>query len=189
MGMSNHEFNASEKKEGERGTPALFPSRRRENEGMSAPSPFMEAALTLARESISAGGGPFGAVVVRDGRIVGRGANRVVPSGDPTAHAEIVAIRAAAAALATHDLSGCEIYTSCEPCPMCLGAILWARIARVHHACDRADAAEAGFDDRAFHEEVARASDARELSFVTDGRERGLDVFRAWLRYPGRRSY
>lgn len=113
---------------------------------MSA-SPFMTLALELARASIETGGGPFGAVVVRVDRILGRGQNRVVPSMDPTAHAEVVAIRAAAAELGTHDLTGCEIFTSCEPCPMCLGAIYWARPARVVFASTAHDAADAGFDD------------------------------------------
>lgn len=153
------------------------------------PSPFMGVALELAHASIRAGGGPFGAVVVHGGRIVGRGANAVVASRDPTAHAEIVAIRAAAAALATHDLGGCEIYCSSEPCPMCLGAILWARLARVHHACHRVDAAAAGFDDQAFHEELGRDGERRAIPFVNEGREHGLAVFREWLAKTDRRGY
>jgi len=154
-----------------------------------ATSRFMDAALELARTSIESGGGPFGAVVVREGRILGRGQNRVVPFRDPTAHAEVMAIRATAAELGTHDLSGCEIYTSCEPCPMCLGAIHWARLARVHFACHRADAAAAGFDDQAFYDEIGRALEHRSIPMVPDGRERGLDVFRAWLANPGRLAY
>jgi len=154
-----------------------------------SPSPFMREALHLAHASIQAGGGPFGAVVVRDGRIVGRGANRVVPELDPTAHAEVVAIRGAAAALGNHDLGGCEIYTSCEPCPMCLGAIQWARLARIHYACTRADAAAAGFDDRTFHEEVTRPAERRAIELVGEGREHGLEVFRAWLAKADRRAY
>jgi tRNA(Arg) A34 adenosine deaminase TadA len=149
----------------------------------------MKEAIELAHASIAAGGGPFGAVVTRGGRVVGRGANRVVASADPTAHAEILAIRAAAAELGTHDLGGCEIYTSCEPCPMCLGAIHWARLARVHHACTRADAAAAGFDDLCFYEELALAPERRAIPVLLDGREPGLEVFRAWLAKPDRRSY
>jgi tRNA(Arg) A34 adenosine deaminase TadA len=149
----------------------------------------MSAALELALASIEAGGGPFGAVVVRDGRIVGRGANRVVPAKDPTAHAEVEAIRAAALALGTHDLMACEIFTSCEPCPMCLGAIHWARLARIHFACHRADAAAAGFDDQVFHEALRRPAEERAIPMLADGREQGLAVFRAWLAKTDRRIY
>jgi tRNA(Arg) A34 adenosine deaminase TadA len=149
----------------------------------------MVTALELARASIESGGGPFGAVVVREGRILGRGQNRVVPGQDPTAHAEVVAIRAAAAELRTHDLGGCEIYTSCEPCPMCLGAIHWARLARVHYACSRADAAAAGFDDEAFYAELAKDPEGRSIPMLPDGHEQGLAVFRAWLAKADRRLY
>ncbi len=154
-----------------------------------SPAPFLTLALELAHASIEAGGGPFGAVVVRAERVLGRGQNRVVPTRDPTAHAEMVAIRAAAAELGTHDLSGCEIFTSCEPCPMCLGAIYWARLERVHYACHRADAAAAGFDDQEFYAELARPPGQRALLLVADGRERGLEVFRAWLARPDRQRY
>lgn len=154
-----------------------------------SPSPYLSLAVELALRSIDDGGGPFGAVVVRAGRIVGRGANRVVLARDPTAHAEIVALRAAAEALGTHDLSGCELFTSCEPCPMCLGAIHWARIARVHFACDRHDAAAAGFDDQAFYEELARPLAQRAVPLIAGGRELGLGVFRAWLAKADRRPY
>ena len=153
------------------------------------PSPSMSAAIDLALASIEAGGGPFGAVVVHSGRIVGRGSNRVVPSRDPTAHAEVVAIRAAAQALGTHDLAGCDIYSCCEPCPLCLGAIQWARLACVHYACTRADAAAAGFDDLAFYEELARAPEQRAIPLRPDGREHALEVFRAWLAKADRHCY
>jgi len=149
----------------------------------------MCVALELARQSIESGGGPFGAVVVREQRIMGRGSNRVVPATDPTAHAEIVALRAAALELGTHDLGGCELFTTCEPCPMCLGAIHWARLARVHFACDRRDAAAAGFDDLAFYEELSRPPGERAIPLLGDGRELGLAVFRAWLAKPDRRRY
>jgi len=154
-----------------------------------SPSPFLRAAIELAHRSIEDGGGPFGALVVREQRIVGRGSNRVVPARDPTAHAEVVALRAAAQALGTHELVGCELFTSCEPCPMCLGAIHWARIARVHFACDRRDAAAAGFDDLAFYEELARPLGERALPMLSDERELGLTVFRAWLAKPDRQRY
>lgn len=155
---------------------------------MSA-SPFMNQALELAHRSVAEGGGPFGAVVVRGERVVGRGANRVVPSRDPTAHAEIEAIREAASALGTHDLSGCVIFTSCEPCPMCLGAIHWARLERIHYACHRRDAAAAGFDDQAFYDELERPLPQRTIALVPDGREPGLAVFRAWLAKADRHPY
>ena len=154
-----------------------------------SPSPLMQVALALAQASITAGGGPFGAVVVQAGRIVGKGTNQVVAQRDPTAHAEVLALRDAARALGTHDLAGCEVYTSCEPCPMCLGALHWARIARVHFACDRHDAAAAGFDDEAFWRELARPAGDRALPLVADGREQGLAVFRAWLANPDRVPY
>jgi tRNA(Arg) A34 adenosine deaminase TadA len=154
-----------------------------------SPAPFLDLAIDLALASIGSGGGPFGAVVVRGDRVLGRGQNRVVPHADPTAHAEVVAIRAAAAELRTHDLGGCEIFASCEPCPMCLGAIHWARLARVHYACLRSDAAAAGFDDEAFYSELARPPGERRIPMVAGGRERGLLVFREWLAREGRRSY
>lgn len=108
-------------------------------------------AIELATTNVAAGGGPFGAVVVRNGETIGRGANRVTATLDPTAHAEVVAIRAACRQLRDFSLAGCTLYTSCEPCPMCLAAALWARLDRVVYAADRGDAAAAGFDDAAFH--------------------------------------
>lgn len=117
----------------------------------------MRRAIALSRRGVEGGaGGPFGSVVVKDGRIVGEGWNQVTSTNDPTAHAEVVAIRAAGAALGTFDLRGCEIYASCEPCPMCLAAIYWARIDRIHYGNGRADAARIGFDDAAIYDEVAR---------------------------------
>ncbi len=155
---------------------------------MSA-SAFMARAIELALESVATGGGPFGAVVVRSGSIVGRGANRVVPARDPTAHAEILAIREACSRLGTHDLARCEIFTSCEPCPMCLGAIHWAHLARIHYACTRADAARAGFDDQVFYAQLALPLEARRIAMIPDGREPGLEVFRAWTAKPDRTPY
>jgi tRNA(Arg) A34 adenosine deaminase TadA len=155
---------------------------------MSASAPMREA-IELALRAVAAGGGPFGAVVVRSGAIVGRGANRVVASADPTAHAEIVAIREACRALGTHELSGCEIFASTEPCPMCLGAIQWARIERVHYACTRADAAEAGFDDLLFHDELGRALPDRRIPMLAEGRAEALAAFLAWRAKPDRNPY
>jgi tRNA(Arg) A34 adenosine deaminase TadA len=134
-------------------------------------------------------GGPFGAVVVSGGRIVGEGWNEVTSTNDPTAHAEVVAIRAACAALGRFDLSGCEIYTSCEPCPMCLSAIYWARLGRVYYGNGRADAARIGFDDAALYAEVAMAIEARSLPMVQllPGEARG--AFDDWERKADRIRY
>ncbi len=116
---------------------------------------LMRRAITLAEESVRDGGGPFGAVIARNGEIVAEAANSVVPDRDPTAHAEVNAIRKAAHKMGTYDLSGCEIYTSCEPCPMCLGAIYWARIDKIYYANDRKDAASIGFDDDFIYKEIS----------------------------------
>jgi tRNA(Arg) A34 adenosine deaminase TadA len=129
-------------------------------------------------------GGPFGAVVVRGTRIVGRGWNRVLCSSDPTAHAEVEAIRDACARLGTHDLSGCEIFSSCEPCPMCLSAIHWARLDAVHQACTGADAAALGFDDAAIAEQLAASPDDRSLPVHRLMREEGLELFDEWRALP-----
>jgi tRNA(Arg) A34 adenosine deaminase TadA len=124
---------------------------------------LMREAIRLARESAAEGGGPFGAVVVKDGEIIARGKNRVVPDIDPTAHAEVLAIRAACRELGTYDLSGCVIYASCEPCPMCLGAIHWARLDRIFYACTRDEAAAAGFDDSLFYFEAGQPLEQRRI--------------------------
>jgi guanine deaminase len=123
---------------------------------------LMREAIRLSRESMADGqGGPFGAVIVRNGEVVSTGQNRVVRDADPTAHAEMMAIREACKKLNTHSLEGCEIYSTCEPCPMCLGAIYWARLDRVYYACTRDDAASAGFDDSLFYYEVAMPKEQR----------------------------
>jgi len=128
------------------------------------PDDFMRRAIALSREKMDAGaGGPFGAVIVADGRIIAEGWNQVTSANDPTAHAEIVAIRAACAALDRFSLEGCEIYASCEPCPMCLAAIYWARLDRLYFANDRDDAARIGFDDDAIYREVALPIAARSI--------------------------
>ncbi len=141
---------------------------------------FMREAIALAVESVAAGGGPFGAVVVKDGRIVSRGSNRVTLANDPTAHAEVNAIRQAAATLGTFDLSGCELYTSCEPCPMCLGAIYWAHIDKVYYGCTKADAKEAGFDDSFIYDEMALPHEARRLASECILGDEAMAAFRAW---------
>ncbi len=156
----------------------------------AADAAFLRQALALAAQSAGSGaGGPFGALVVRDGRVLGRGTNRVTTANDPTAHAEIVALREACAALRSFSLEGAELYASCEPCPMCLGAIWWARIARVHHAGTRADAAEAGFDDAALWDEVARPPEARVLALRQMLPDEGRAVLRAWSEKADRVAY
>ncbi|WP_198376626.1 nucleoside deaminase [Neoroseomonas rubea] len=141
---------------------------------------FMRRAIALSCQGVAEGGGPFGAVVVKDGRILGEGRNAVVPSRDPTAHAEVVAIRAACAALGTHDLSGAVIYTSCEPCPMCLGAVWWARITEIVYGNDRADAAAIGFDDAAIYEEVCLPIAQRRLPLRRLLGTEAIEAFRLW---------
>lgn len=149
----------------------------------------LREAIALARASVSNGGGPFGALVVRDGEVLGRGQNRVVRDGDPTAHAEVVALREAAARLGTHDLAGCEVYASCEPCPMCLAAAWWARVERIHYACTHVDAAAAGFDDALLYEELAKPPSARRLVMRQALRDEGLAAFEDWAAKPDRVPY
>jgi len=150
---------------------------------------FMRRAITLSCQGVAAGGGPFGAVVARDGRILGEGRNAVVPARDPTAHAEVVAIRAACAVLGTHDLSGAVIYTSCEPCPMCLGAIWWARIREIVFGNERADAAAIGFDDAAIYDEVCRPVPDRALPLRRLLAEEAMEGFRLWQAKPDKAPY
>jgi guanine deaminase len=151
---------------------------------------LMREALRLALENARSGrGGPFAAVVARDGDVVATGANRVVATNDPTAHAEVVAIREACRRLGTFRLAGCEIYSSCEPCPMCLGAIAWARPARLFYAATRDDAAAAGFDDARFHGEAALPPGARSVPAEPLLREEAGAAFRAWAARPDRVPY
>ena len=157
-----------------------------------APSPadFMREALRLAREGVEArDGGPFGAVVVHGTEIVGRGWNRVVASHDPTAHAEIVAIRDAAQRLGTFRLDACELFTSCEPCPMCLGAVYWARLKRLWYAATREDAARAGFDDAWFYEQMALPIEERALPMRRLLGAEGRVPFQRWMALPDRTPY
>lgn len=154
------------------------------------PEQFMRRAIALSRQNLETmAGGPFGAVVVKDGRIVGEGRNQVIASSDPTAHAEIVAIREAASRLGTFDLGGCDIYASCEPCPMCLGAILWARIGRIYHANDRHDAKAIGFDDEAFYREVSLAPDGRTVPVERILADEARTVFKEWEADPNKIRY
>jgi guanine deaminase len=142
---------------------------------------FMSRAIQLSLENIRSGrGGPFAAVVVKDGKIIAEGANCVTSTNDPTAHAEVVAIREACKSLGTFELKGCEIYTTCEPCPMCLGAIYWARPERVYFANTAADASKAGFDDSLIYEEIPRPHAERKIPLIPMMREEALEAFRAW---------
>jgi guanine deaminase len=153
-------------------------------------SAHLSRAVALAVENVAAGGGPFGALIVGpDGAVLAEGQNRVTRDNDPTAHAEVVAIRAACAASGSFSLEGATLYTSCEPCPLCLSAALWARIERVVYAADRHDAARGGFDDREFYELFARP---REEWHVTIEASRPVDAaapFDAWLAHAARTHY
>jgi guanine deaminase len=150
---------------------------------------LLRQAIALAVESAGTDGGPFGAVVARGEEILSTGTNRVTASGDPTAHAEIVAIRRAAEALGTHDLSGCTLYASTEPCPMCLAATWWARIDEIAFAADRDAAARAGFDDAAIYKEVASEREVRSIPCRQALADEGEAPFQAWAANPARRPY
>jgi len=142
---------------------------------------FMRIALEEATRGVKEGhGGPFGAVIVRGGAVVSRAHNRVIETADPTAHAEMLAIRTASRVLARFDLSDCMLYTTCEPCPMCLGAVLWARIGNVIYGCSREDAAEAGFDDAAFHSVFGEAASDSPVVLIQRDRQACLKAFRKW---------
>ena len=154
------------------------------------PEDFMRAAIDAAFAGMRKGeGGPFGAVIVRGGEVIASGCNRVTSSHDPTAHAEVVAIRAAAQALGTHSLAGCTIYASCEPCPMCLAAIYWARLDRLFFACTRADAAAAGFDDEVFYQELAKPLDERSVPTALLLRDEAWTVMREWIARSDKTPY
>ena len=156
---------------------------------MAYEAKFMQEAIRLAAENARGGGGPFAALVVKEGKVVARSGNSVVPDHDPTAHAEVNAIRAACRALGDFQLEGCDIYSSCEPCPMCLGAIYWARPARVYYASTRDDAAAAGFDDSRIYQEIALDGPRRAIPFLQQREEGAGEEFRVWRELPGRREY
>ncbi len=151
---------------------------------------FLRMAIELARQGMNNNeGGPFGALVVKDGQIIGRGNNRVTSSNDPTAHAEVVAIRDACQSLGHFQLEDCVLYTSCEPCPMCLGAIYWARPDRIVFAASREDAAAAGFDDDFIYEEINLLPAERSISASQDLAEEANGVFEEWKQKMDRREY
>jgi guanine deaminase len=151
---------------------------------------FMTRAIELAKMGVEMDlGGPFGCIVVRGDEIVGEGNNRVTSTNDPTAHAEIIAIREACQKLGTFQLEGCIIYTSCEPCPMCLGAIYWARPEKVFFACTREDAANIGFDDDFIYDELEKSNDEREMVLLGFMRDEANEVFRNWAAKPDKVEY
>ena len=150
----------------------------------------MARAIQLSIDNVHSGrGGPFGAVIVRDGKIIGEGSNQVTSSNDPTAHAEILAIRLACANLGVFELKACELYTSCEPCPMCLGAIYWARVSRFYFANTAEDAAKIGFDDSFLYSELKHSHALRRIPAVQIMRQQALAGFRAWAERPNKIPY
>ncbi len=155
------------------------------------PTELMRRAIALSHEGMrdGVGVGPFGALIAKDGAIVAEGCNRVVATNDPTAHAEIVAIRAACAALGAFNLAGCEIYTSCEPCPMCLAAIYWARLSRISYANNRTDAARIGFDDDAIYREIPLPIEARSVPMTRLLADEARVAFDTWEKKPDKIRY
>lgn len=141
---------------------------------------FMKKAIDLSRKNIEHGGGPFGAVIVKDGVVIGEGFNKVTANNDPTAHAEVEAIREACKNIKNFDLSGAEIYTSCEPCPMCLSAIYWARLSKIYYANTKKDAAAIEFDDDFIYSEIPKPIDQRKIPMQQMMHAEALDVFKAW---------
>lgn len=151
---------------------------------------FMRIAIELSEQNVNEStGGPFGAVIVKDGVIVASSANKVVQQNDPTAHAEVSAIRLACQQLGTHNLEGCVIYTSCEPCPMCLGAIYWAHISTIYYGNTKADAANIGFDDHFIYLELERPMHQRKLQIVQLLRNEALSAFKLWENSESKKDY
>jgi tRNA(Arg) A34 adenosine deaminase TadA len=157
---------------------------------MSREEKFMQEAIALSRKGMEGGeGGPFGCVIVKDDEIIGRGNNKVLATNDPTAHAEVIAIRDACKNLNTFQLEGCEVYTSCEPCPMCLGAIYWARPQKIYFANNREDAAAIGFDDSMIYNEIQTPLTDRKIPIATVGRVQAIKVFEAWKAKEDKTAY
>ena len=151
---------------------------------------FMEKAIEAAEKGMNSNaGGPFGCVIVKEDKIIAEGFNRVTSTNDPTAHAEVVAIRNACKSLGSFQLDECVIYTSCEPCPMCLGAIYWARPKKVFYACDKEDAAEIDFDDQFIYDELDKEIEDREIKFIRILRDEALSVFKKWASKVDKTEY
>jgi guanine deaminase len=159
-------------------------------ENLAMNNGFMKRAIQLSLENVRSGrGGPFGCVIVKDGTVIAEGVNEVTASNDPTAHAEILAIRRASQNLGSFELAGCDLYSSCEPCPMCLSAIYWARIEKIYFANLSADAAKIGFDDSAIYAEMKRPAGQRKIPMIQMLREDALAAFHAWEMQPGKIPY
>jgi guanine deaminase len=157
---------------------------------MTREEKFMQEAIALSKKAIEQNdGGPFGCIIVKDDIIIGRGNNMVTSTNDPTAHAEVVAIRDACKNLNNFQLDGCEVYTSCEPCPMCLGAIYWARPKIIYYANHRQDAADIGFDDSMIYEEMAADITHRKIPIISLGREEALKIFVEWKNKADKTIY
>jgi guanine deaminase len=150
---------------------------------------YLKQAIEMAVENVRRGGGPFAALVVRDGTVIAAGANQVTRTLDPTAHAEIVAIREACRALGDFQLTACDVYSSCEPCPMCLGALYWARPARVYFAATKHDAAAAGFDDSFIYEQIGHLPSERHIPMIQVPDEDAARPFREWVSHGGKTEY
>ena len=150
---------------------------------------FMRKAIELAIENVKNGGGPFGALIVHNNKIVATGVNRVTSNNDPTAHAEIMAIRSACSKLGTFNLSGCEIYTSCEPCPMCLGAIYWSHIDKIYYGANQYDAAAIDFDDSFIYKEIALPKNKRKIKTTKVNLPTDNDPFEAWAKNTEKTEY
>lgn len=156
---------------------------------MNREEKFMQRAIELAEISVEKGGGPFGAVIVKNDKIIAEASNRVTQDHDPTAHAEVVAIRKAASNLQDFSLEECEIYASCEPCPMCLSAIYWARIPVVYYAADRHDAETAGFDDSLIYDQLSKPQEERIISMKQLKSKHSLNAFKKWKEEEGKTRY
>lgn len=151
---------------------------------------FLDRAIELSREGMQSGkGGPFGCVIVKDGKIIGEGCNQVATTNDPTAHAEVVAIRDACKALKSFQLTGCDVYASCEPCPMCLGAIYWARPQRVIYANTKKEAAAINFDDHFIYDEIEKPDTERAIEFIHFPNEKAIQVFEDWKKMENKIEY
>ena len=150
---------------------------------------FMKRAIELSIESVNKGGGPFGSVIVRDNKIIAEGSNKVVPTNDPTAHGEIVAIREACKKTNNFSLNGCELYSTCEPCPMCLSAIYWSRIDKIYYANNRKDAQKIDFDDSLIYSEFQKNIDKRKIPMVQMMRDEALKVFELWDKKTDKVKY
>ena len=156
-----------------------------------SPNPaYLRRAIELATQNVLAGaGGPFAALIVRDGQVIAEAANSVTTTNDPTAHGEVNAIRKACAMLGSFSLAGCEIYSSCEPCPMCLAAIYWARLGAIYYGSNQQDAAKAGFDDAFLYEELGKNSDNRSVPALQLLREEAWEAFATWIAVPTKVDY